>query len=104
MVGTYDNEDLAALATIVASSYAVLVVGITLARARRDILGSRVGWVLVAGSLAAMAARVLGHFVTTPSFQLFRHVAAILAMPLLPLGLFLILRGSRREEAIPPGA
>lgn len=97
-LASYDGEDLASIASFTAAVLGVVVVLFTAARARKEILGSVHGWVLVALAMALLAVRVLGHFIDAEPFQLFRRVAGITASVLLPLGLYLILRSLDREK------
>src|SRR5438067_137277 len=88
----FDLSQLTAVATFVVSLCAVGLVVAALATARREVLGSRRGWVLVASAIALLAVRVLGHFGDSDVFQAARHVLGIVAAPLLALGMHLVLR------------
>jgi hypothetical protein len=96
--GTFDVEDLAAIATAVASIFAVLLVGITLQRASPEALGSRRGWVLVAFGVSLFATRTVGHFVDAAWFQAARPALGFAGAALLFLGFFLLFRETARKE------
>jgi len=92
-------EELTSVATLVASVLAALLILATLLRARPEVVGSRLGWALVALGVLFFAARVLGHFTEDPALQGVRHAAGIAGSALLVSGFAAIQRQEGRAPA-----
>lgn len=93
---TWTGLDLVAASALAVALFGALLLLALLTRARADILGSPVGWRLVAAALSLFAFRGLMHFapIGYPDLQ---HGAGILAALLLPTGLFLVVRAPSEE-------
>jgi len=92
-------EELTSVATLVASVLAALLILATLLRARPEVVGSRLGWALVAMGVLSFAARVLGHFTEDPTLQDIRHATGILGATLLVAGFAAIQREGAKRPA-----
>jgi len=107
LVPLFDAEDLVSVATLTASLFAtVLLVGVVAALSRRGLVGSRLGWLLVAGGIFALAVRVLGHFVHEEAalLQALRDLLGIAGAVLITAGFVLLARSATTTEATPDGA
>jgi len=89
---SFTIEQLTAVATLVLSLCAVLIVVATIATARREVLGPRRAWLMLAASVWLLSLRVLGHFDETPWLQTLRSLAGIVAAVTLPFALYSILK------------
>lgn len=98
MTATFSIEQLTAVATFVLSLGAVLIVVATIATARREVLGPRGAWLVLATSVWLLSLRVLGHFDEAPWFQTLRSLAGIVAAIMLPLALYRILKHKPTQE------
>lgn len=99
MDGTFTVEQLTAVATFVISLCAVILILATIATARREVLGARGPWLMLAASAWILSFRVLGHFNEDAPFQTLRRLLGIVAAVLLPISLYLVLRRPTGERA-----
>jgi len=93
-------EDIASVASLIASVFAIILVAATLARASPTLVGSRRGWILVACGLALFAVRVLGHFTTNGQLELARGLLGIAGSLVLAWGFLLIHLDARRTSHV----
>lgn len=96
----FDGTDLVAAAAFSTALFGALLLLALLISAREDVLGSKLGWHLVAASLALFAVRGLTHFLG-PSFDLLRYGSGSIAALVLPAGLLIILMSSHPKEVDP---
>lgn len=93
----WTGVDLVAASAFAMALFGALLLLALISRAREDVLGSSVGWRLVATALTLFAVRGFFQFapIVRPTWP--EHAAGILAATILPVGLFLVLRNSRSE-------
>lgn len=94
----WTGVDVVAASALAVALFGALLLSALISRAREDVLASPIGWRLVATALTLFAARGLLHFAPVPDGARLLHVAGILAATVLPVGLFLVLRSTRRSE------
>lgn len=99
----WTSVDLIAASALAMALFGALLLGAIISRAREDILGSPIGWRLVAAALSLFALRGLLHFVPAASIDPAQHLLGVLAALVLPLGLFLVLRAGPGKEVGPDG-
>lgn len=95
--------DLIAASAFATALFGALLLLALLSRAREDVLGSPVGWRLVATALSLFAVRGFLRLAPWESVPWLLHAAGILAATLLPVGLFLVLRASKTAEVSADG-
>lgn len=92
----WSGVDLIAASALAMALFGALLLLAIILRSREDILASPVGWRLVATALSLFALRGLFHFVPHPTTEGIEPLVGITAALVLPLGLFLVLRASKK--------
>lgn len=100
----WTGVDLIAASALATALFGALLLMALLSRAREDVLGSPLGWRLVATAMSLFALRGFLRFSPWEMAAWLTHAAGILAATLLPAGLFLVLRASQTTEVSEPAS